>query len=110
MRRSFELSSNPEMAFGMMSGYLGVMGIVSLIGLANKVFLFIALYRIYVDYDPNNSIMFLILSIFFQITIPFFLFAIRNKPSVSIYYAMQAQQAQQQYQQFNQGSENNDQA
>ncbi|WMJ21857.1 hypothetical protein RBG61_07540 [Paludicola sp. MB14-C6] len=57
------------------------------------VFKFIASYQIYCDYDPNNAVLYLILSIIFRAIIlqSIFLFVIRNKPSLSIYYAQQYQ-------------------
>lgn len=43
------------------------------------VFQYIALYRIYKSCDPKNTTLFLVLSILFNITMPFFLFACRKK-------------------------------
>lgn len=40
---------------------------------------YIALYDFFVSCDPNNSVMYLVLSIFFNITLPFFMFACRKK-------------------------------
>lgn len=40
---------------------------------------FIALYDIYVSCDPKNAVLFLVLSIVFSVTQPFFLFACRKK-------------------------------
>ena len=60
----------------------------SLIGLAYAVFAYIAYYRIFQDYDNRNKVLYLVLSILFSIA-PFFLFAIRNKPSASLYWASQ---------------------
>lgn len=40
---------------------------------------FMAMYDIYTSMDPENSVMFLVLSILFHITEPFFLFFSRNK-------------------------------
>lgn len=42
-------------------------------------FQYIALYRIYKSCDPKNTTLFLVLSILFNITMPFFLFACRKK-------------------------------
>lgn len=49
------------------------------ITIAMAVIRFMALYDIYTSMDPNNSVMFLVLSILFNITEPFFLFFSRNK-------------------------------
>lgn len=43
------------------------------------VYYFIVLYNIYTSCDPNNAVLFLVLSILFSVTTPFFLFACRNK-------------------------------
>lgn len=39
---------------------------------------YISLYRVYKSCKPENAVIFIILSILFNITIPFFLFAMRN--------------------------------
>ena len=44
-----------------------------------KVFYFIALYDVYTSLDPENSALFLVLSILFPVTEAFFLFFNRNK-------------------------------
>lgn len=43
------------------------------------VFQYIALHKIYKSCDPKNTTLFLVLSILFNITMPFFLFACRKK-------------------------------
>lgn len=43
------------------------------------VFIYIALYDLYVSSSPDNAVMYLLLSIFISITMPFFVFASRNK-------------------------------
>lgn len=43
------------------------------------VFMYIALYNFYASCNPSNGAMFLVLSILFNITQPFFVFACRNK-------------------------------
>lgn len=49
------------------------------VGVASAVFGYIALYHLYMSCNPNNGVLFLVLSIIFGITQPFFLFACRNK-------------------------------
>lgn len=49
------------------------------IAIAYTVFRYMALYDVYKSMDPNNCILFLVLSILFGITRPFFLFFSRNK-------------------------------
>jgi len=40
---------------------------------------YIAMYDLYTSCNPQNNVLFLVLSIFFTVTEPFFLFFIRNK-------------------------------
>lgn len=49
------------------------------IAIAYTVFRYMALYDVYKSMDPNNCILFLVLSILFGITRPFFLFFSRNR-------------------------------
>lgn len=49
------------------------------LSIASLVFRYMALYDIYTSMDPNNNVLFLVLSIFFSVTEPFFLFFNRNK-------------------------------
>lgn len=51
----------------------------SIVSIALLVFQYIALYDLYCSCNPSNSTMFLVLSIIFGITRPFFIFANRNK-------------------------------
>ena len=70
----------------LVSAVLGaVFGIIGLclplvgVGIATKVFHFMAMYDIYTSCTPQNNVIFLVLSIIFGVTEPFFLFFIRNK-------------------------------
>ena len=54
---------------------LPLLGIV----IAYWVFRFMALYDVYRSLEPENAVLFLVLSILFRITEPFFLFFTRNK-------------------------------
>lgn len=65
------------MATIMGGGMAGMFG--SLVSIALLVFQYIALYDLYCSCNPSNSTMFLVLSIIFGITRPFFIFADRNK-------------------------------
>ena len=49
------------------------------ISIAYCVFRFMALYDVYKSMEPENAVLFLVLSILFRITEPFFLFFSRNK-------------------------------
>lgn len=49
------------------------------IAIASAVIRYMAMYDIYTSMDPNNSVLFLVLSIIFNVTEPFFLFFSRNK-------------------------------
>jgi len=52
---------------------------MAVISVVFVVFRFMALYDIYTSMDPANNVLFLVLSIFFPVTEPFFLFFNRNK-------------------------------
>lgn len=60
---------------------IGVFALVFAIGamIAWYVFYYISLYKIYKSCMPDYSVMFIILSVIFSVTVPFFLFAMRNK-------------------------------
>ena len=49
------------------------------LSIANMVIRYMAMYDIYVSMDPENGVLFLVLSIIFHVTEPFFLFFNRNK-------------------------------
>jgi len=64
---------------GPVIGMLGVMVPMAGVSIAYLVIRFMALYDVYTSMDPGNSVMFLVLSIVFNVTEPFFLFFNRNK-------------------------------
>ncbi len=49
------------------------------VAIASAVLYFMALYDVYKSMDPSNSVLFLVLSILFNVTEPFFLFFNRHK-------------------------------
>lgn len=53
-----------------------VMAIVAIVAMVLE---YIALYDLYVSCDPNNAVMYLVLSIFINVTVSFFIFACRKK-------------------------------
>ena len=58
---------------------LGCTGMIMMgTGIAAAVVRYIALYDVYMSMDPSNCVLFLVLSIIFKITEPFFLFFSRN--------------------------------
>lgn len=59
-----------------MFGALMLLGIISLV---NAIFMYIALYDIFASLDPSNATLYLVLSILFNVTLPFFLFCNRKK-------------------------------
>lgn len=61
---------------------------IGLISIGLTIVTYICQYKVYSDYSPKNATMFLVLSILFGIA-PFFLFAIRNNNSASLYYSAQ---------------------
>ncbi len=59
---------------------------ISAVSVAYCVIYYIALWRMYAVFDNSNATIFLILSIIFPITTPFFIFAIRNNiPSITYF-------------------------
>lgn len=60
-------------------GASGLAVAMSGIAIASAVIYYIALYDIYCSVDPANSVLFLVLSIIFRVTEPFFLFFNRNR-------------------------------
>ena len=78
------MRSVPEEQFiGMVMGpAIGILGVwVPMLGvsIAYVIIRFMALYDVYKSMDPKNSVMYLVLSILFNVTEPFFLFFNRNK-------------------------------
>lgn len=49
------------------------------VSVAALVFLYIAYYDLFASCQPENAVLFLVLSVVFNVTIPFFVFAMRNK-------------------------------
>ena len=60
---------------GMVAVYLAMLTLA----IVMTVFTYIACYDLFVSCHPDNAAMFLVLSIFFNVTLPFFIFAVRNK-------------------------------
>ena len=75
-------SGSTEMFMNGTSSILGLLGggvFTSVVSIALVVFHFIALYDLYCSCNPQNGVLFLVLSIVFKITEPFFVFSCRNK-------------------------------
>lgn len=68
-----------EMVMGPVLGILGLCLPLMGVGIATAVTRYMALYDIYTSCTPQNNVIFLVLSILFSITEPFFLFFTRNK-------------------------------
>ena len=64
---------------GPVIGMLGVCVPMAGVSIAYLVIRYMAMYDVYTSMDPGNSVMFLVLSIVFKVTEPFFLFFNRNK-------------------------------
>ena len=69
--------------YGTVIGAVAGMALLSLpivgISIALAVIRYMALYDIYTSCQPQNNVLFLVLSIIFRITEPFFLFLCRDK-------------------------------
>ena len=68
-----------KMAMGPLFGIIGLAIPVAGLSAAVMIIRYMALYDIYRSMDPSNGILFLVLSILFKMTEPFFLFFSRNK-------------------------------
>ena len=79
LRYGTHVNSMLRMVSGPVLGILGLALPIAGLSVASAVIYFMALYDIYVSLDPDNSILFIVLSILFRVTKPFFLFFNRNK-------------------------------
>lgn len=57
-----------------------VLGVI--LSLVTAVYFYLALYRLYKLYNADKAVLFIVLSIIFAITIPFFIFSMRNREPV----------------------------
>ena len=74
--------SEDQLLAGMMGPMMGMLGsTIPLMGLAIAVTVvrYIAMYDLYTSCNPQNNVLFLVLSIFFRVTEPFFIFFNRKK-------------------------------
>ena len=74
--------SVPKLAKAAMRGVLGILAgaaPMAAVAIALAVIRYIALYDVYTSLDPRNSVMYIILSILFNVTEPFFLLFNRKK-------------------------------
>ena len=79
---AFRSVSGEQLIGKIMGPVIGMMGVcvpMAGVSIAYLVIRFMALYDVYTSMDPGNSVMFLVLSIVFNVTEPFFLFFNRNK-------------------------------
>ena len=75
MDESVLLESMMSSVIGMLVATLPLMGLA----IAVTVVRYIAMYDLYTSCSPQNNVLFLVLSIFFTVTEPFFVFFIRKK-------------------------------
>lgn len=75
MRGDMLLEELMGLAIGTVVAALPLMGVA----IAAAVLRYMALYDIYTSCDPDNNVLFIVLSILFSVTEPFFLFFSRNK-------------------------------
>lgn len=68
-----------ELVMGPLLGILGLVVVFSGLCIALAILRYMALYDVYRSLDPDNSVMYLVLSILFNVTEPFFLFFNRHK-------------------------------
>lgn len=76
-------SANDDEILRIMLGHMGVFLLIGLLmfgtSIAEAVFQYIALHDLYHSCDPNNGMLYLILSIVISVVYPFLIFACRNK-------------------------------
>lgn len=65
--------------FGTLLGVGGLSVVMSGLSIALLIVRYVAMYDVYNSLDPHNSVMFLVLSIIFPVTEPFFIFCNRKK-------------------------------
>ena len=58
---------------------LGIFLVVWVLAVINTVFLYVCLYDLYASCNPDYKVLFLVLSILFNVTMPFIVFACREK-------------------------------
>lgn len=71
-----------ELMMGMMGPLMGVLGmLIPMMGvsIAMMIFYYMSMYDLYSSCSPQNNVLFLVLSIIFNVTEPFFVFFNRNK-------------------------------
>jgi len=66
-------------SLGAAFGMLGIALVMLVVAVVMAVFQYIALYDLYKSCDPNNATLFLLLSIFLSVAMPFIVFFLRNK-------------------------------
>ena len=74
-----EGASGTITATGSMMGAVGFYFVGWLLAVVAMVFTYIAYYDLFASCNPNNAVVFLVLSIFFNFLLPFFIFACRKK-------------------------------
>ncbi len=77
--RGFGHHQMTEAVLGPVVGIVGLCLPLAGIAIAYAVIRYMALYDVYRSMDPSNCVLFLVLSIVFSVTEPFFLFFSRNK-------------------------------
>lgn len=78
----FDMASVEDIFMTAFGGIMGVLGLVVLmlpLTIVTLVFRYMALYDLYLSCDPENAVLFLVLSIVVNITEPFFIFCSRNR-------------------------------
>lgn len=68
-----------EAFWGSLGSMMAVGSIASLVSIVLTVFLYISLYDLYLSCNPENAVLYLVLSILITVSMPFFIFFSRNK-------------------------------
>lgn len=83
MNAQWMMQMTPQQVLGSSAGTLvllaGLILIAWVLGVFVVVFRYVCLYDLYASCNPDNKVLFLVLSILFNVTLPFFVFACRKK-------------------------------
>ncbi len=68
-----------QAALSYLVGALGIWAVMMVVAIVYAVLYYMAMYDLYRSVDPRNAVMYLVLSILFNVTMPFFVFFNRKK-------------------------------
>lgn len=84
------LEENAPSSYGLLGGFLIAYLLLLACSVAYTVFYGISLYRLYLDYCPQNAVLYTVLSLVISLVAPFLIFSIRNNRPLSLCWQPQA--------------------